>query len=124
TVAQDVVIDNLIENVAIERGDAALLTYADCGNWLAAEQREVTQNHSLGVVVVSLRDQLLSLELGFQPDPSDPSAVASVIAVGTETRTTKTAGQLPVTTHKPFDALLWLAWSSSTRRYLVCDTGT
>ncbi|NNM96013.1 MAG: hypothetical protein HKL89_00155, partial [Candidatus Dormibacteraeota bacterium] len=35
-VVKDVQIDNLLENIAIERQDPGLLQYADSGDWLLA----------------------------------------------------------------------------------------
>ena len=122
-VAQDVVIDNLIENVAIERGDPTLLSYADCGNWLAAEGQEIARNRALGVRVLSVADNLNSVSVGFEPDPANSSVVAAATVAGVETRTTETAGKSPTTSKTAFHAILWFSWSSAAGRYLVCDAG-
>ena len=124
TVAQDVVIDNLIENLAIERGDATLLTYADCGNWLAAEKQEILKNSASGIQVLSLTDRLESVSVGFQPDPANPDVVAAATVTGTETRTTQQEGKPPQTSRSQFDAILWFGRPPAAQRYLVCDAGT
>jgi hypothetical protein len=122
-VAQDVVIDNLIENVAIERGDPALLTYADCGNWLTAEGQEIARNRTSGVRVLSVADNLNSVSVGFEPDPANSSVVAAATVAGVETRTSEAAGESPTTSKSAFHAILWFSWSSAVGRYLVCDAG-
>jgi hypothetical protein len=124
TVAQDVVIDNLIENVAIERGDPTLLPYADCGNWLAAEEQEMGQAKGRGEVFLSVRDAFIQVEIGFQPDPSDPSASAAAILTGTETqRVRSSTGAVTVKTSY-FSVIRWLVWSPTVDRYLTCDLGS
>lgn len=123
-VAQDVVIDNLIENVAIERGDPALLAYADCGNWLAAEEATIAKNRAASITVVSIRDEISSMELGFQPDPNDPSVTAAVTITGVEVEVSRNGLGTPTTATTTFDVLQWLALSTSGRRYLTCDSAS
>jgi hypothetical protein len=122
--AQDVVIDNLIENLAIERGDPALLTYADCGNWLTAEEATISKNKAGSVTVVSIRDEISSMELGFQPDPNDPSVTAAVTITGVEVEVTRTGHGTPTSATTNFDVLQWLSLSNSIRRYLTCDSAS
>ena len=123
-VAQDVVIDNLIENVAIERGDPALLAYADCGNWLAAEGQEMGQAKSRGEVFLSVTDVFSQVEVGFQPDPSNSGAQAAAILIGTERqRIRSSTGAVTVKTSS-FSVIRWLVWSSTVDRYLTCDLGS
>ncbi len=122
-VAQDVVIDNLIENVAIERDDPALLAYADCGNWLAAEGQEMGQAKSRGEVVLSVTDVFSHVEVGFQPDPSNSSAEAAAILTGTERQRVRSpTGAVTVKTSS-FSVIRWLVWSPTVSRYLTCDLG-
>ena len=123
TVAQDVVIDNLIENIAIERGDPALLAYADCGNWLAAEQQEISRDQTSAVKVLSVTDRLNGVSVGYQSDPANSTVVAAAVVTGVETRTTKPTGSPEKTSQTPFRAILWFAWSASAGRYLICDAG-
>ena len=124
TVAQDVVIDNLIENVAIERGDAALLSYADCGNWLAAESLAITQTKLKGETILSVTDAFSEVQVGFKADPSDPAVAAATILVGSETRKVRSAGDLVTTKTSAFSVIRWLAWSPAQKRFLTCDLGS
>ena len=124
TVAQDVVIDNLIENVAIERGDAALLPYADCGNWLAAEQATIAKNHENSISVVSVRDEVTSMKLGFQSDPNDSAATAAVTLTGVEVEVSRNGSAGPKTSNTAFAVLQWLSFSTATGRYLTCDSAS
>jgi len=123
-VVQDVQIDNVIENIAIERQDPALLAYADTGDWLAAIADEISTNAHNHMKVLSIKDYLTSVEVGFQPDPQDASATASVILKGSELQieTNKQGGRTLHT--QPFDVLRWLVWSPQLGRYLTCDTGS
>ncbi len=123
-VAQDVVIDNLIENVAIERDDPALLAYADCGNWLAAEEATISKNRAASVTVLSIRDEISSMELGFQRDPNDPSVTAAVTITGVEVEVSRSGRGTPTTATSSFDVLQWLSLSNSARRYLTCDSAS
>ncbi len=122
TVAQDVVIDNLIENLAIERGDATLLTYADCGNWLAAEKLTIAKNHSASISVLSIKDDVTSMQVGFQPDPNNSSATAAVALAGTEIEVSRAGSAGPKTSRTAFSVLLWLSFSLGAARYLTCDS--
>ena len=123
-VVQDVQIDNLIENIAIERQDAALLAYADTGDWLAAEKTEISQNTANRVKVFSISDTLTSVQVGFESDPSDPEAVAAVISDGTEVQTQRT-GTGPDTSHTThFSVIQWVQWAAGLDRYVLCDTAS
>jgi hypothetical protein len=123
-VAADFVEDDLIENAAIERKDAGLLTYAASGNALLAEQQEITADSSGDIMVLSIRDAVANIQLGSKADPNNPSADIAVIVEGQETRQ-QHAGKAAVSrmTHH-FDLLLWLVWSPAQSRYLLCDTAT
>ena len=124
TVAQDVVIDNLIENVAIERGDSALLAYADCGNWLAAESLAITQAKGNGETVLSVTDAFSEVQVGFKSDPSNSAVTAATILVGSETQRVRSGGDSVTTKTSPFSVLRWLAWSPTQKRFLTCDLGS
>jgi hypothetical protein len=123
-VVQDVQIDNVIENIAIERQDPALLAYADTGDWLAAEKTEISQNTANQVKVLSISDTLTSVQVGAKPDPKDGQADLATIIVGSERRVVADQAGKDVTTTKGFDALLWVIWSQPLQRYLICDTAT
>jgi hypothetical protein len=122
-VAQDVVIDNLIENVAIERGDAGLLTYADCGNWLAAVRQEIQTNTGRGIHVATVRDAVTSMAVGTKVDPADPSLTIAIVITGTETESSTSASG-SVTKSTPFAVIRWMVWNAALDRYLTCDTGS
>ena len=122
-VAQDVVIDNLIENVAIERGDPALLAYADCGNWLTSIGQEIRKDKAKGVTVLSVRDSVATVVVGTKTDPADPSLTIAVVVTGTEVERAK-SGSGPIDTSTSFAVIRWFAWDSELRRYLTCDTGS
>jgi hypothetical protein len=123
TVAQDVVIDNLIENVAIERGDPALLPYADCGNWLTSIGKEIGNDKASGIAVLSIRDSVATVVVGTKIDPADPSLTVGVVITGTEVERAK-SGSGPIDKSTSFAVIRWLAWDSGVKRYLTCDTGS
>ncbi len=123
-VVKDVQIDNLLENIAIERQDPALLQYADSGDWLLAEKGEIASNQRQGLVVVSIRDNVATFKLGSKVDPKDPSVMVAVILSGTELRSTLAPGKKPSTSTTKFAALLWLRWSGTDKRYLICDAAS
>lgn len=123
-VVQDVQIDNLIENIAIERQDAALLAYADTGDWLAAIADEISTNAHNHTKILSINDVLNSVEVGFQPDPQDASATASVILKGSEVQVEINQNGKRTEHTQQFDVLRWLVWSQPVGRYLTCDTGS
>ncbi len=123
TVAQDVVIDNLIENVAIERGDTALLTYADCGNWLAAVTQEIQTNTGRGIHVARVSDAVTSMAVGTKVDPAAPSLTIAIVITGTETESSNSASG-SATKSTPFAVIRWVVWNTALDRYLTCDTGS
>jgi hypothetical protein len=122
TVVEDVQVDDLIENVAIERQQPALLKYADSGDWLASEQGEISLNKQAGTVVLSITDSVSDVVVGAENDPQDSQANTVAVVTGTETRITRQANHHNSTSTKAFDALLWLLWSPTQNRYKVCDT--
>jgi|GEM_PF-6441909 len=123
-VVQDVQIDNVIENIAIERQDPALLAYADTGDWLAAEKTEISQNTANQVKVLSISDTLTSVQVGFQVDPNDAQAVAAVISEGTEVQTQRTATSPDASHTTHFAVIQWVQWASTLHRYVLCDTAS
>lgn len=123
-VVKDVQIDNLLENIAIERQDPALLQYADSGDWLVALRGEISQNEAKGIAVVSVTDRVSSAQAGFQPDPSNSAATAAVIVVGSEVEVERLSSGAVTTKTTKFDVLRWLIWSTVNGRYLTCDTAS
>ena len=123
-VVKDVQIDNLLENIAIERQDPGLLQYADSGDWLLALRGEIAQDKAKGVTVVSVRDNVASVHVGFQTDPNNPSATAAVIVVGSESEVARLAHGALTTKTTRFDVLRWLVWSPGAGRYVTCDTAS
>lgn len=121
-VAKDVEIDNLIENIAIEKGDPALLAYADCGAWRVAEAAEISRDQSTGLQLLQIQDTYSSVRVGYQPDPNSKSTDAAVILMGIETRVSRMTRKRPTTSTQSFQVILWLSWSAAFNRYLVCDT--
>ncbi len=124
TVAQDVVIDNLIENVAIERGDAGLLPYADCGNWLAAETLSINQASGGSIHVLSVTDTFSEVQVGFKPDPGNSAAAAATILTGLETERVRSSSGSITTKTSHFSVIRWLVWSPAKTRFLTCDLGS
>lgn len=123
-VVKDAEIDNLIENVAIERQDPALLAYADAGDWLAAEKGEIAHDRSAQITVLSIKDAVTSVQVGSKVDPQAPSIHVAVLMVGFETRVIASPGVARKVTRARFDALLWLQWSAKTRRFLIWDAAS
>lgn len=121
-VAKDVVIDNLVENIAIEKGNPALLAYADCGAWKRAEAAEISRDKATGVQVTRILDTYSSVRVGFQPDPNSKAVAAAVIMAGDESRVSRMSGMPPRRSTRPFHVILWVGWSPAANRYLVCDT--
>jgi len=124
TVVEDVQVDDLIENVAIERQQPALLKYADSGDWLASEQGEISQNKRAGTVILSIVDRFTSISVGFRTDPNESDARAAVILQGTETRRQRSGQGVDSERSTAFDVLQWLVWAPSLKRYLTCDTAS
>ncbi len=121
-VVKDAEIDNLIENVAIERQDPALLAYADAGDWLAAEEGEIAHDKSAQITVLSIKDAVTSVEVGFQPDPNDSNADAAVITRGTERQIERVGDEPPETKVTAFAVIQWMQWAPKLGRFLLCDT--
>jgi hypothetical protein len=124
TVVEDVQIDDLIENVAIERQQPGLLKYADSGDWLGAIQREITQDRTQDLKVISITDNVTSIQAGYQVDPSNSAAKAAVIVQGSEVEVERLSDGKRHTKTSSFDVLRWLLWTAAISRYLTCDTGS
>lgn len=121
-VVKDVVIDDLIENAALERRDPGLLAYSDTGDLLQAEQQEISTNTSGNIKVLSIRDNITSIQLGSKADPNNSSAQTAIIVQGTEIREQRTGSGPRDHTSRQFQVLLWVVWSPADSRYLLCDT--
>ncbi|HVB53742.1 MAG TPA: hypothetical protein VNF24_06075 [Candidatus Acidoferrales bacterium] len=119
---KDVVIDDLIENAALERRDPGLLAYSDTGDLLQAEQQEISTNTSGNIKVLSIRDNITSIQLGSKADPNNSSAQTAIIVQGTEIREQRTGSGPRDHTSRQFQVLLWVVWSPADSRYLLCDT--
>ena len=112
--------DNYVENVAIERGAPSLLPFADAGPRLLAEREEIAADIRNSVTVVALRDVIRSATVGSKPDPAAPRVLTAVILAGTEVRTQRTnAGVTTSTT--PFQVIVWLQRVGG--RYLLVELG-
>lgn len=124
TVVEDVQIDDLIENVAVERQQPGLLKYADSGDWLGAIQQEITQDRTQDLKVISITDNVTSIQAGYQVDPSNSAAKAAVIVQGSEVEVERLSDGKRHTKTSSFDVLRWLLWTAAISRYLTCDTGS
>lgn len=123
-VVADIQVDNLIENAAIVRQDPTLLPYADAGAWLTAEQGEISQNITNKVKVLSITDNIQSIQVGFRPDPNNALATAAVITAGEETQTQRSTTGRTTTKVTKFDVIQWLLWAQNLDRYILCDTAS
>ena len=123
-VVKDAEMDNLIENIAIERQDPALLAYADTGAWLAAERGEIASDKSSHTAVLSITDSVTGVDVGFQPDPNDPSANAAIVIRGTERQVQRVGSGSSTTKVTAFDVIQWLQWDPRLGRFVLCDTAS
>ncbi|MGC2191070.1 MAG: hypothetical protein WA751_01920 [Candidatus Dormiibacterota bacterium] len=123
-VVKDVVIDDLIENAAIERRDPGLLAYSDSGGVLTLDQDQISTDEAGSVRVLRVDDSVSNMEVGVQVDPNNPAAQIAVVVQGVETTKQRTASQEPHTASQKFKVLIWLIWSTDTGRYLQCDVST
>ena len=121
-VVRDVVIDDLIENAALERRDPGLLAYSDTGDLLQSERQEIATDKSDGLTVLSIRDTITGIQVGSKADPNNPSAQMAIIVKGTETREQRTGSEAVDHSTRHFQVLLWVVWSPTQTRYLLCDT--
>lgn len=118
----DVVIDDLIENAALERQDSALLAYSDTGDRLQAEQQEISTDTADKITVLSIVDDISSIQVGSKADPNNASAQVAAIVQGKETREQRIGSDPRTHSMKSFQVLLWILWSPAQMRYLLCDT--
>jgi hypothetical protein len=123
-VVADVIIDDLIENEALERANPALLGYADTGNVLQSERQEIAADSSGDITVLSIQDAVNSIQLGSKADPNNPSASIAAIVEGKEAQRERIGTAAIHHTKQSFDVLLWLVWSPTQARYLLCDTAS
>lgn len=121
-VVRDVLIDNLIENAALEGGNAALLSYSDTGARLVSEQQEVATDTADDVAVIAIHDQITSIQVGRKQDPNDLAAQTATIVQGEEIEQQRKGTSAITRTSRTFQVLLWVVWSSTKARYLLCDT--
>ena len=121
---RDVVIDDLIENAALERRDPGLLAYSDNGGVLALDQNQIAKDESSDVRVLNIEDSVSNVELGTQADPNNPAADIAVVVQGVETTRERADSHKPHTTVEDFKVLVWLIWSAGKGRYLQCDAST
>ena len=121
-VVRDVVIDDLIENAALERRDPGLLAYSDTGDLLQSERQEIATDKSDDLTVLSIRDTITGIQVGSKADPNNPSAQMAIIVKGTETREQRTGSEAVDHSTRHFQVLLWVVWSPTQTRYLLCDT--
>jgi hypothetical protein len=121
-VVKDVVIDDLIENAALERRDPGLLAYSDAGDLLRSEQQEIATDISDKVTVLNIRDEITSVQVGSKADPNNSSAQMATIVQGMEIRNQSTGTGSPTSSSQQFQVLLWVVWSPTQSRYLLCDT--
>ncbi|MGH7642064.1 MAG: hypothetical protein ACRENX_03460 [Candidatus Dormibacteria bacterium] len=121
-VVRDVVVDDLIENAAIQKRDPTLLTYSDSGNLLQSERQEIVTNKSGGITVLSIRDSITNIEVGSKADPNNSSVQSAAIVQGTEVREQRIRSGVRTRSSHQFQVLLWLVWSQANLRYLLCDT--
>ncbi len=120
-VVTDVVVDNLIENAALEKGDPNLLADADTGDLLESEQQDLATSGSDRIKVLMVQDDISSVQLGSKGDPNDVSANIAAIVEGSETRQVRDAAGVVTSKTAQFDVLLWAVWAPTLNRYLLCD---
>ncbi|HUY09377.1 MAG TPA: hypothetical protein VMW80_08000 [Candidatus Dormibacteraeota bacterium] len=117
----DVVTDNLIENLAIERGDAQLLAYSDSGGMLAIDQSTISTDRSDGTRILSIDDSITSLVLGSEVDPNNSDAQAALNVEGVERIARRDPDGKVSHTVDNFHVLIWVDWSTVLQKYLRCD---
>lgn len=123
-VASDVIIDDLIENEAVQSANPSLLQYADSGGALQSETQEIAADKSGNISVLKVRDAVTSIQLGSKSDPNNASVQIAAIVDGTETLEQRVSTGALDRTEKTFDVLVWLVWSPTQARYLLCDTAS
>jgi hypothetical protein len=120
-VVMDLVADNLIENLAIERREAQLLLFADTGAMLEIDQTTIATDKADGVRILSIDDSISSLALGEKADPNVASAQIALILEGTEVLETLHEDGKKSHSVDYFHVLIWVLWSPTLQRYLRCD---
>ena len=120
-VVRDFVADDLIENLAIERGDANLLPYADSGGMLTIDESTIGAERSTKTRFISIEDSVERLAVGRQQDPNDPLAVVALNVEGVERTTTRDARGAEAHKVVDFHVIIWMIWSPPLQKYLRCD---
>jgi hypothetical protein len=123
-VVSDVIIDDLIENAALERAAPELLMYSDTGDALQSEKQDIASNKSRNTTVLRIQDAVTSIQLGSKSDPNNASAQIAAIVEGVETQEKRVSPGTLDHTRQSFDVLVWLVWSPTQARYLLCDTAS
>lgn len=123
-VVSDVIVDDLIENVAVVKAAPGLLIYSDSGGVLALDRNQIATDESSGIRVISVEDSVSSMQLGAQADPDNPAALIAVVVQGIETMRERSGSHRPHTTVENFKVLVWVVWSTEHGRYLQCDVST
>lgn len=120
TVVADFLRDNAIENVALERGDASLLAYADGGDFLRAEQQLVLQQVRLHRTPVRISDSFTTLEVGNKVDPGSPISTVAIYVAGLETTVARTPAGVTRAVRR-FADIFWCALSTDRHVYVIVD---
>lgn len=123
-VVKDVVIDNSIENAALESNRASLLQYSDSGALLGLDTTQVQDDQSQHLTILQVRDSVSSMQAGSASDPNNPASNIALKVIGSEyTRERIDSGKVR-TMDRPFDITMWLVWSAPIDRYLACDVSS
>jgi len=120
-VVADFVGDNLIENRAIERGDAQLLAYADSGGMLVIDRSTITTDHADGSQILSIDDSISSLVIGSEIDPNNSAAGAALNVEGVEKTAIRGLHGKESRKVDAFHVVVWVVWSVARDKYLRCD---
>ncbi len=118
---KDFIEDNLIENAALERGDAHLLQYADANGMLSVNSTAIADDLSQSTRMISVSDSFQSVTVGTKPDPNNSGIQLALLVTGTEWTVVRHGSGPTVRKSDPFRALVWMIWSGQMRRYLRCD---
>ena len=122
TVVADFLRDNAIDNVALERGDASLLAYADGGRLLEALHAQLRSTHFRRPYKVT--DRFSSIQVGGKKDPNSGRVSIALIVVGVEADSHFAASGKLITASFKLDEIVWCRWAPSMSRYLLVDDAT
>ena len=118
------IIDDLIENLALVRAAPELLMYSDSGGVLTIDRNQIATDESTGTRVISVEDSVSNMQVGAQADPNNSASKIAVLVQGTETTRERSPSHPPHTTVANFKVLVWVVWSKEDDRYLQCDVST